>query len=145
MKILIVNGPNLNRLGKREPHLYGHQSMDDVLANLHKSAPAGLTIDYFQSNHEGALIDRLQLLDFDAVIINPGALTHYSIALADCLRDISVPAIEVHISNIYAREGYRQTSMTAPYCTGVISGLGTDGYMAAFRYLHLQLSASAEK
>ena len=130
MKILIVNGPNLNLLGTREPEIYGTISMADFLENLKEKFPED-EILFFQSNVEGEIINRLQEDDYDALIINPAAYTHYSYAIADCLRNIQKPKIEVHISNIYAREEFRQKSVTAAYCSGVISGFGLDGYRLA--------------
>lgn len=130
MNILIVNGPNLNLLGTREPEIYGHTSMETLLQEL-KQEFSEHEIASFQSNHEGELIDRLQKEDFDALIINPGALTHYSYALADCLKNIKKKKIEVHISNIYRREGFRQKSVTAAATDGLISGFGISGYRLA--------------
>lgn len=130
MKVLIVNGPNLNLLGSREPEIYGNVSMEDVLGNL-KSEFSDFEIKYFQSNHEGEIIDILQQENFDALIINPGAFTHYSYAIADCLKNIQKKKIEIHISNIYQREEFRQKSVTAPYCNGLISGFGISGYRLA--------------
>ncbi|QOR73399.1 type II 3-dehydroquinate dehydratase [Cruoricaptor ignavus] len=134
MKILIVNGPNLNLLGKREPEIYGKVSMESVLQSLREEFPPA-EIDFYQSNSEGAIIDRLQQEDFDALIINPGAFTHYSYAIADCLKNISVPKIEVHISNIYQREEFRRKSVTAEHCNAVLSGFGTNGYKLAADFL----------
>ena len=130
MKILIVNGPNLNLLGTREPEIYGTISMADFLENLKEKFPED-EILFFQSNVEGEIINRLQEDDYEALIINPAAYTHYSYAIADCLRNIQKPKIEVHISNIYAREEFRQKSVTAAHCNGVISGFGLDGYRLA--------------
>ena len=130
MKILIVNGPNLNLLGTREPEIYGTISMADFLENL-KEKFLEDEILFFQSNVEGEIINRLQEDDYEALIINPAAYTHYSYAIADCLRNIQKPKIEVHISNIYAREEFRQKSVTAVHCNGVISGFGLDGYRLA--------------
>lgn len=130
MKILILNGPNLNLLGTREPEIYGTVSMADFLENLKKKFPED-EILFFQSNVEGEIINRLQEDDYEALIINPAAYTHYSYAIADCLRNIQKPKIEVHISNIYAREEFRQKSVTAAHCNGVISGFGLDGYRLA--------------
>ena len=130
MKILIVNGPNLNLLGTREPEIYGTVSMADFLENLKKKFPED-EILFFQSNVEGEIINILQEDDYEALIINPAAYTHYSYAIADCLRNIQKPKIEVHISNIYAREEFRQKSVTAAHCNGVISGFGLDGYRLA--------------
>ena len=130
MKILIVNGPNLNLLGTREPEIYGTVSMADFLENLKEKFPED-EILFFQSNVEGEIINRLQEDDYEALIINPAAYTHYSYAIADCLRNIQKLKIEVHISNIYAREEFRQKSVTAAHCNGVISGFGLDGYRLA--------------
>lgn len=130
MKILIVNGPNLNLLGTREPKIYGTTSMEDELNNLQHKFP-DYQINYYQSNVEGEIIDRIQEDDFDALVINPGAFTHYSYAIADCLKNISKPKIEVHISNIYKREEFRQKSVTAANTDGVLSGFGLKGYELA--------------
>lgn len=130
MKVLIINGPNLNLLGTREPEIYGTVSMDDYLETL-KSEFQNHEIDYYQSNVEGELINRLQEDDFDALVINPGAFTHYSYAIADCLKNIQKPKVEVHISNIYKREEFRQKSVTAANTDAVLSGFGMDGYRLA--------------
>jgi len=136
MKILILNGPNLNLLGKREPEIYGHTSFDDYLPQLQKRFPQH-EISYFQSNHEGVLIDHLQEADeqYDAVVMNPGGYAHTSIALADCIRAIGIPVVEVHISDISKREPYRRHSFTAKACVKCISGLGLDGYALAIEAL----------
>ena len=130
MKILILNGPNLNLLGTREPEIYGSVSMEKYLLDLQNSYP-NHEINYFQSNVEGEIINRLQENDFEALIINPGAFTHYSYAIADCLKNISQPKIEVHISNIYKREEFRQKSVTAANTDGILSGFGMKGYLLA--------------
>ncbi|MDQ0784231.1 type II 3-dehydroquinate dehydratase [Chryseobacterium sp. W4I1] len=130
MKVLIVNGPNLNLLGKREPEIYGSITMETCLEEL-KSEFTSHDLEYYQSNIEGEIINRLQADDFDAVVINPGAYTHYSYAIADCLKNISKPKIEVHISNIYKREEFRQKSVTAASTDAVLSGFGMDGYRLA--------------
>ena len=130
MKILIVNGPNLNLLGTREPEIYGTISMEDELNNLQHKFPDH-QITYYQSNVEGEIINRIQEDDFDALVINPGAFTHYSYAIADCLKNICKPKIEVHISNIYKREEFRQKSVTAANTDGVLSGFGLKGYELA--------------
>lgn len=136
MKIAVINGPNLNLLGTREPSIYGNTPMETVIQSLKTSFPEHEFV-YFQSNHEGALIDFLQEENYDAIIINPGALSHYSIALADCLKNIQKRKIEVHISHIYQREAFRQQSVTAPYTNGVITGLGVSGYhIAVVALLH---------
>jgi len=135
MKILIINGPNLNLLGKREPEIYGHQTFEDYFAALQAMFPE-LTLTYFQSNHEGALIDKLHEVGFslDGIVLNAGAYTHTSIALADAVAAIKTPVIEVHISNIDAREAFRQHSFIAAKCAGSIVGLGLDGYRLALNH-----------
>lgn len=130
MKILIINGPNLNLLGTREPEIYGNTSMNDVIAQLTEQFPQHEFL-YFQSNYEGGIIDRIQNEDFDALVINPGAFTHYSFAIADALKNLKKRKIEVHISNIYQREEFRQKSVTAAYTNAVLSGFGIDGYRLA--------------
>ena len=134
MKILILNGANLNLLGTREPDIYGSTSMDDVLTYL-KSEYSQHVIEYFQSNFEGEIIGKIQENNFDALIINPGAFTHYSYAIADALKNLKKPKIEVHISNIYQREEFRQKSVTAAYTDAVLSGFGTEGYRLAIIHL----------
>ncbi|WP_313100615.1 type II 3-dehydroquinate dehydratase [Epilithonimonas sp.] len=134
MKILIINGPNLNLLGTREPEIYGSVSMEDYLLEL-TTEFLNQEILYYQSNIEGELINRLQNDDFDAVVINPGAFTHYSYAIADCLKNIQKPKIEIHISNIYKREEFRKKSVTAESCDAVISGFGMKGYKLALQSL----------
>ena len=134
MKILIINGPNLNLLGTREPEIYGSVSMEDYLLEL-TTEFLNHEIIYYQSNIEGELINRLQNDDFDALVINPGAFTHYSYAIADCLKNIQIPKIEIHISNIYKREEFRKKSVTAESCDAVISGFGMKGYKLALQSL----------
>lgn len=135
MKLLIINGPNLNLLGKREPDIYGHQSFEDYFQSLQQAFPDS-HLQYFQSNHEGALIDKLQEVGFsyNGIIFNPGAYTHTSIALADAIAAIETPVVEVHISNTLSREAFRHTSYTAANCVGSIIGLGLKGYDFAIRY-----------
>lgn len=130
MKILIINGPNLNMLGRREPGIYGSTSWDDYLPLLEKDFPE-VDIVYFQSNHEGEIIDTLQQADCDGIVLNAGAYTHTSLAIADAIAAISVPVIEVHISNIAAREEIRHRSLIAPVCRGSIAGFGLDSYKLA--------------
>lgn len=134
MKLLILNGPNLNLIGKREPEIYGHESLDDYLAHL-KSRFPDVTIDMTQSNHEGELIDALQGADghYDGVILNAGGYSHTSVAIADAVAAISVPVVEVHISNIYSREPERQISLISKYAKGCVTGLGIRGYELAVR------------
>jgi 3-dehydroquinate dehydratase-2 len=131
MKVLIINGPNLNLLGTREPEIYGNVSMESYLEILKSEFLQSHELKYYQSNIEGELINRLQEDDFDAVVINPGAFTHYSYAIADCLKNIRKPKVEVHISNIYKREEFRQKSVTAANTDAVLSGFGMDGYRLA--------------
>lgn len=135
-KIIIINGPNLNLLGRREPEIYGTVSFEDFLLELRRSFP-GIVLDYYQSNHEGCLIDKLQETDgvYDGVVMNPGAYAHTSIALADCIRAIGVPVVEVHISDISQREAYRRHSYTAEACLTCIAGQGLKGYDLAVREL----------
>ena len=135
MKILIVNGPNLNLLGTREPEIYGSVSMEQYLNELRQEFSQH-EILYYQSNVEGEIINRLQENDFESLVINPGAFTHYSYAIADCLKNISQPKIEVHISNIYKREEFRQKSVTAANADGILSGFGMKGYRLAILSLH---------
>ena len=130
MKILILNGPNLNLLGTREPEIYGSVSMDQYLDELRQEFSEH-EILYYQSNVEGEIINRLQENDFESLVINPGAFTHYSYAIADCLKNISQPKVEVHISNIYQREEFRQKSVTAANSDGILSGFGMKGYRLA--------------
>lgn len=136
MKILILNGPNLNLLGRREPAIYGNVSFEAYLSQLRERFPQH-EITYFQSNHEGVLIDKLQEADglFDAVVMNPGGYAHTSIALADCISAISIPVIEVHISDITKREPYRRHSFTGEACVKCIIGLGLEGYAKAIEAL----------
>lgn len=132
MTIQIINGPNLNLLGVREPDVYGSMSFDDFLPRLRACFP-DVQIDYFQSNIEGELINKLQAVGFqcDGIVLNAAAYTHTSIALADCIRAISAPVVEVHISNVHQREDFRHQSMIAAACRGVICGFGLDSYRLA--------------
>ena len=136
MRILIVNGPNLNLLGRREPEIYGTMSFEAYLPQLRDRFPQH-EISYFQSNHEGCLIDKLQEADglFDAVVMNPGAYAHTSIALADCIRAIGIPVVEVHISDITQREPFRRHSFTAEACVNCLTGYGLEGYDKAVECL----------
>ncbi|MBW4898656.1 type II 3-dehydroquinate dehydratase [Prevotella denticola] len=136
MKVIIINGPNLNLLGIREPGIYGKESMETFLPRLRKRY-AGMEIDYYQSNVEGELIDKLQETGFsyDGIILNAGAYTHTSIALLDCIRSLRTPVIEVHISNVNDREEFRRNSMIAPACKGTIQGFGLDSYRLAIEAL----------
>ena len=136
MKILILNGPNLNLIGRREPAVYGNQSLDDYIITLKKRFLEH-HIDSFQTNHEGVLIDKLhEAMDkYDGVVFNPGGYAHTSIALADAVRAIGIPVVEVHISNIYEREEYRHHSYTAEAAVKSIAGHGLEGYAEAITYL----------
>lgn len=139
MNIIIINGPNLNLLGKREPAIYGQQGFDSVLSDLRKRYPDH-QIDYFQSNIEGALIDKVQQADglYDGIILNAGGYTHTSVALGDAIRAVATPVVEVHISNVFARETYRHTSYIAPHCKGVITGFGINSYALALEGLKVR-------
>lgn len=134
-KVLVLHGPNLNLLGTREPEVYGRETLDDVNQRLRQKAQeGGVEFDVFQSNWEGALVDRIQAARNDGtefVIINPGALTHTSVAIRDAFAGVAIPFIEVHISNVYAREAFRHHSYLSPLAKGVIAGCGTYGYELA--------------
>lgn len=136
MKILIINGPNLNLLGVREKGIYGNSSFESYYQTLKARYPQ-VEFDYFQSNHEGALIDEIhrQGFDVDGIVLNAGAYTHTSIAIADAIRAVKSPVVEVHISNVHSRESYRHVSMIAPVCKGVIAGFGLDSYRLAVEAL----------
>lgn len=135
MKILILNGPNLNLTGERETKLYGTLSFEDYLEELKKRFPQQ-DIDYYQSNVEGEIINKMQEanFEFDAIILNAGAYTHTSVAIGDTIKGIEIPVVEVHISNIFSREAYRHISYIAPYCVGSISGFGLDSYRLALAF-----------
>jgi 3-dehydroquinate dehydratase II len=136
MRVLVLNGPNLGTLGRREPEVYGTRTLADLDAMMTTRArELGLELSCRQSNHEGQLIDWIETEACDAIVINPGALSHYSLALADALRGSGKPVVEVHISNVFAREPERHRMVTAAAAKGVISGLGFDGYLAALDYL----------
>lgn len=139
MKLLVINGPNINFLGIREKTVYGNKDYNDLLALINEKAlKEQIDIDVFQSNGEGEIIDRIQASYKDGtqgIIINPGAYTHYSFAIRDALASIEVPIIEVHISNVHKREEFRHVSVTAPVCTGQIVGLGLNGYVLAIEQL----------
>lgn len=137
MKILIINGPNLNMLGRREPGIYGQSSFDDYLPGLQAKYP-DVEISYYQSNIEGELIDKMQEAGFgqaDGIVLNAGAYTHTSVALQDCIRSLQCPVIEVHISNVHQREKFRHHSMISCACRGVICGFGLDSYRLAIEAL----------
>jgi 3-dehydroquinate dehydratase-2 len=143
-RILLLNGPNLNLLGTREPSLYGYTTLRDIetaVVEAGRAIDPPIKVDVFQSNHEGALIDRIQELGRTSlgIIINPGGLTHTSVALRDALAATDRPVVEVHITNIHARETFRHHSYIAPIAVGQIAGLGVDGYLLAFDYLARRL------
>ncbi|MBQ8509709.1 MAG: type II 3-dehydroquinate dehydratase [Clostridia bacterium] len=135
MNILIINGPNLNLLGEREPGYYGSDTLASINAGLEEEAKKlGATLEFYQSNHEGAIIDRLHAArknangNIDAIVLNAGAYTHYSYAIRDAIAAIKLPVVEVHLSNIHARDAFRETSVIAPVCVGQISGFGSYSY-----------------
>ncbi len=133
-RILVLNGPNLNLLGTREPQIYGYTTMDDIIEDL-QNRFSGIEIEYFQSNSEGEIIDKLHAVGFDSqcigVALNAGAYTHTSLAIADAIAAIKTPVVELHISNVHARESIRHTSLISPVCRGVIAGFGVDSYRLA--------------
>jgi 3-dehydroquinate dehydratase II len=136
MNILVLNGPNLGTLGRREPEVYGTKTLADLEKLLsNRAKELGVQLGFRQSNHEGQLIDWIETEPSDAIIVNPGALSHYSLALADALRGSGKPVVEVHISNVFSREAERHRMVTAAAAKGVIFGLGFDGYVAALEYL----------
>ena len=138
MKLLVIHGPNLNALGRRQPEIYGDTTLAQIDDALRERASAsGAALLSFQSNYEGALIDFIQAegWDADGIIINPGALTHYGLALRDALASLAAPIVEVHLSNVYQRESFRHTSVVAPVATGQIAGLGWRGYLLALEWL----------
>ena len=138
MKILVINGPNINMLGIREPAIYGKSTFADLLALLEQTALAeGITIDQFQSNHEGALVDTIQAAygKYDGIVINPAAYTHTSVAILDALKAVGIPAVEVHISDVDSREAFRQISYAGMACVKTIKGQGLDGYRQAIKFL----------
>ena len=138
MKILVLNGPNINMLGIREPGIYGKQSYEDLLNLLETTAKKlGVDMEHFQSNHEGCLVDKIQEAygKFQGIVINPAAYTHTSVAILDALKAVAIPAVEVHISNVDARESFRQISYPGMYCEKTIKGHGINGYREAMEYL----------
>jgi 3-dehydroquinate dehydratase-2 len=146
MNILVLNGPNLGTLGRREPEVYGTKTLADLESLLTgRAKELGVQLRFRQSNHEGQLIDWIETEPSDAIIINPGALSHYSLALADALRGSGKPVVEVHISNVFSREPDRHRMVTAAAAKGVISGLGFEGYLAALEYLRSRPPAPARE
>jgi 3-dehydroquinate dehydratase-2 len=146
-RILVLHGPNLDLLGEREPEIYGQETLAELDVRLAgEAASLGLAFSTFQSNHEGALVDRLHRArdEADGIVLNPGGLTHTSVSLRDAVAALSLPVIEVHLSNTYAREPFRQVDLVAPVCRGVILGLGSLGYLAALRALATILGAGPD-
>lgn len=138
MKILVINGPNINMLGIREPGIYGKQTFQDLITLLESTAQElGVELEHFQSNHEGSIVDKIQSAygKVDGIVINPAAYTHTSVAILDALKSVAIPAVEVHISNVDAREAFRQISYPGMYCEKTIKGQGLDGYCQAMKYL----------
>ena len=138
MKVLVINGPNINMLGIREPGIYGKNSYSDLLALIEKTGrDTDIQIDHFQSNYEGAIVDTIQGAYgvYDGIVINPAAYTHTSVAILDALKAVSIPAVEVHISDVDSREAFRQISYAGMYCEKAIKGQGIDGYRQAILYL----------
>ena len=147
MDVLVINGPNLNSLGTREPEIYGSTTLADIEAGLRaQAAAAGLTLDAFQSNHEGAIVDRLHAARSEGtrfVIINPGAFTHTSVAIRDAFAAVAIPFCEVHISNVHAREEFRKHSYLSDLAVGVLTGFGAFGYTMALSYVIERLTSSS--
>lgn len=147
MDVLVINGPNLNSLGTREPEIYGSTTLADIEAGLRAQAvAAGLTLDAFQSNHEGAIVDRLHAARSEGtrfVIINPGAFTHTSVAIRDAFAAVAIPFCEVHISNVHAREDFRRHSFLSDLAVGVLTGFGAFGYTMAMSYVIDRLTSSS--
>lgn len=144
MNIVIINGPNLNLLGKREPGVYGTDSLDFIEQEIAAEAKTlGVDIDFFQSNHEGAIIDALHAAmdNADGVVLNAGAFTHYSYAIRDAIAAIKIPVVEIHMSNVQAREEFRHTSVIAPVCRGIIAGFGKNSYLLGLRAVYDIVSA----
>jgi len=135
-RVLVINGPNLNMLGVREKDVYGNTTLEEIaIAVNEEAASLGMDVDFIQTNHEGEIIDKIHEARgrYDLLIINPGAYTHYSIAIRDAIKAVELPCIEVHLSNIYAREEFRNKSVIAPVCTGQISGFGANSYIIALK------------
>ena len=148
MKILVINGPNLNMLGIREPGIYGRQTFRELLVLLDRWAEEeNVDLEQFQSNHEGALVDKIQAAYgvFDGIVINPAAYTHTSVAILDALKAVAIPAVEVHISDVDARESFRQISYAGLACVKTIKGQGFDGYRQAILYLKEYLATTDRK
>ena len=146
MKLLVINGPNLNLLGLREPEIYGRRTYQDLLSLLRQTGKEeGVEVECFQSNHEGAIVDAIQQAYgvFDGIVINPAAYTHTSVAILDALKAVALPAVEVHISAVSSRESFRQISYAGMACVSTYQGLGFDGYVQAIRFLKQMLEVNA--
>ena len=142
LKILVINGPNLNMLGTREPEIYGTLSLDEIseeLKDFARSLDGSIRLEFFQSNHEGEIVDKIQSAknEFDGIIINPAAYTHTSVAISDAIASVDIKTVEVHLSNIYSREAFRHNSFIAPKCLGQVTGFSKDGYKMALLGLYL--------
>ncbi len=145
-KVLVLNGPNLNLLGTREPHIYGSGTLEEINKRLTELADQlGLELEFYQSNHEGELVDKIQqsVPGIKGIVINPGAFTHYSLALRDAVSAVGIPCVEVHLSNIHAREEFRKQSVIAPACIGQISGFGPLSYLLGLRAIAEKIYESA--
>lgn len=145
MKILVINGPNLNLLGKREPDIYGNQTLADIIDSIRvRGRELGVEIDDFQSNEEGAIVTKIGEVDgvYDGIVINPAAYTHTSVAIADALKAVDAPCVEVHLSNIQDREDFRKNSMTASACIGQVAGFGANSYLLALDGLVSHINAA---
>ena len=139
MKILVINGPNINMLGKREPEIYGNTTLDDInghLTEFSKAIADNIELEFFQSNIEGEIVSKIQTTDAKGLIINPAAYTHTSVAIGDAIKAVNIPAVEVHLSNIQAREDYRKISYIAPSCVGTVAGFREDSYKMALLGLY---------
>jgi len=146
MKILVINGPNLNLLGKREPEIYGTQTLDDIMESVKaRATELGVEIEAFQSNDEGAIVTRIGEVDgvYDGIIMNPAAYTHTSVAIGDALKAVKAPCVEVHLSNIHGREEFRKNSLTAAACIGQVAGFGANSYLLALQGLVAHLGQAA--
>ena len=138
MKLLVINGPNINMLGIREKNIYGAETYEDLVSFIKKGADElGTEVDFFQSNHEGAIVDTIQAAygKYDGIVINPAAYTHTSVAILDALKAVSIPTVEVHLSDVSKREDFRQISYICPYCVATFAGLGFNGYIEAMKVL----------
>lgn len=148
MKVLVINGPNLNMLGVREPKHYGTSTLSQIIEYIEAyCSPLNIEVEFFQSNHEGALVDVIHgaMGRFDSIVLNAGAYTHYSYAIRDAIAAIDVPVVEVHISNIHARDEFRHTSVLAPVCAGQISGFGPDSYILGIMAQYLKQEREEKK